>query len=347
MFPFLKFPFMSPADRGILLSALLTATVRASIPTSPAFGFDAPVQGSGKTLLANCVGALAMGEAPPVYPHTGGRDDEEVRKRLFSLLRYGSRAVVWDNVIGTFDSPSLAAMLTSQNVTDRILAKSEVVSVPNNAIILLTGNNLTLFGDMARRVLICRIDPRTDKPFARECGMDPLAYVLKNRVKLTVAALTVLRGYLANKPSKAPGSMASFEGWDNMVRQTVAWVDQDIHPKQYGDPMDAIIEAQSADPEQEILGEVLEAWSELFGDQFVTAAEVIKKLRHFDSHFLSPSKEKQLAECLREISEKAPTASRSLGTALKYRVGRIVNGRCLEKGKDPHKKVAQWRVVLI
>lgn len=64
------------------------------LPTAPAFAFDAPVQGSGKTLLAKCVGALMEGRVPDVWPHTAGRDDEETRKRLFTMLRSGARALV-------------------------------------------------------------------------------------------------------------------------------------------------------------------------------------------------------------------------------------------------------------
>jgi hypothetical protein len=128
--PFREFPVVAPDDWGVLLAALLTAVVRPALPTAPGFGFDAPVQGSGKTLLANCVGVLASGQAPAVWPHTAGKDDEEVRKRLFAALRQGYRALVWDNVVGTFNSAAMSAALTSSNFTDRILGKSESISSP-------------------------------------------------------------------------------------------------------------------------------------------------------------------------------------------------------------------------
>jgi hypothetical protein len=104
----------------------------------------------------------------------------------------------WDNVVGTFDSASMAAALTSANYTDRVLGKSECVLVPNKAILLMTGNNLTLAGDMARRVLVCRIDPRTDQPFAREFDLDPLAHTLAHRQEMVAAALTIIRGWLTS-----------------------------------------------------------------------------------------------------------------------------------------------------
>ena len=52
-YPVSKFPFVSDAARGGMLAALLTAVIRKVLPTAPAFAFDAPTRGSGKTLLAN------------------------------------------------------------------------------------------------------------------------------------------------------------------------------------------------------------------------------------------------------------------------------------------------------
>lgn len=132
--PFSEFPFVGPLDRAAHLGALLTAVVRPSLPTAPAFAYDAPVQGSGKTLLARCVAALATGNEPDGWPASAGADDEETRKRIFTALRDGKRVVVLDHLLGTFDSASLAAALTSPKWTDRVLGKSEAVTVANTTV---------------------------------------------------------------------------------------------------------------------------------------------------------------------------------------------------------------------
>ena len=108
-----------------------------------------------------------------------------------------------------------------------------------------------------------------ETPFAREFDLDPLTYVLEHRQKLIVAALTVVRGYLTAGPAAAAaeGRMASFEDWDDLVRQPVAWAGREICPGKFGDPMDAVIAAQADDPELETLGLVLCAWQEVFGDK--------------------------------------------------------------------------------
>ena len=86
----------------------ISAAVRPTIDTCPAFGFDAPTQGSGKTLLAKSIAALATGKINELTPHVSSRDDEEVRKRIMSIITGGAEAVVWDNILGIFNSASLA-----------------------------------------------------------------------------------------------------------------------------------------------------------------------------------------------------------------------------------------------
>ena len=225
---------------------------------------DAPVQGSGKTLLASCVAALATGHVPEIWPHTAGRDDEEIRKRLFAALRDGTTALIWDNITGVFDSAALAAAITAPVLRDRVLGRSESLSIPNRALLLLTGNNLCPAGDLPRRIITIRIDPGTDTPFARQFDLDPLDYVLDHRTELACAALVLIRGWLTSGAARAEGRMASFEAWDDLVRQTVCWIGTEIAPGEFGDPLDLVRRAQGSDPEQESLFALLEALDAVF-----------------------------------------------------------------------------------
>ena len=140
MEPFAEFPIVSETDEAVFLAALFTAVCRPVLDISPAFGIDAPAQGTGKTYLARCISILATGEAPAVWPHTSSRDDEEVRKRLFATLREGNRVVIFDNLLGIVSSASLAAALTSPFFQDRVLGKSESQRVPNKALFIMTGH---------------------------------------------------------------------------------------------------------------------------------------------------------------------------------------------------------------
>lgn len=336
--PFQSFPFVDATAKGALLAAILTAAIRPVLPTAPAFAFDAPIQGSGKTLLAACVGALIEGRAPDVWPHTQGRDDEETRKRLFTALRTGCSALVWDNVTGVFDSASMAAFITADAMVDRVLGKSEAIRIPNRALLVLTGNNLSLAGDLPRRVIICRIDPQTDQPFARQFDLDPLHHVLNQRLQMLAAACILIRARLTHALQPAPGRLASFEAWDGLVRQTVCWADAVLRPGEFGDPMDLVREAQAADPEADALFALLDALRDHFGDGEFSAKDV--QIAAKGGMMQSP-----LERALLDIAgDRALASARSLGRVLKFREGRIVHGLRLTGRQDMHSKVRVYTV---
>ncbi|MCL1630135.1 hypothetical protein M3N55_15530 [Roseibaca sp. V10] len=335
--PFETFPFVDPAARGALLAAILTAVVRPVLPTAPAFAFDAPIQGSGKTLLATCVGALTEGRVPDVWPHTQGRDDEETRKRLFTALRTGCRALVWDNVTGIFDSASMAAFITADAMVDRVLGKSESMRIPNRALLILTGNNLQLAGDLPRRVIMCRIDPETDQPFARQFDIDPLAHVLEHRMAMLTAACTLIRARFTHEMTPAPGRLASFEAWDDLVRQTVVWAEKVLRPFEFGDPMDLVRQAQAADPEADALFALLDALRSQFHDAEFSAKEVMAAMPQ-----MTPG---SIETAIVDLAgDKTARSARSLGRVLKFREGRIVHGLRLKGRQDKNSGSRIYRI---
>lgn len=323
------------------VAALLTAAVRASLPTAPAFGYDAPVQGSGKTLLAQCAASLATGSPPVLYPHITGSDDGEMRKRLFSALLAGQRTIVLDNILGNFDSVALASMLTSEFMQDRKLGKSESPSVPTGALVLLTGNNMMLTGDMPRRVVPCRIDPQSETPFDRSFSVEPLSYCLVNRQKMIAAALTLIRYYLsANVKRPAPGRTASFEMWDDWVRQTVVYVDQTIAPGQFGDVMDLIKRNQAEDPTKETLRDLLQALYGCFENRVFTASEVASACLRGS---LSESNEGKLNEAVLAVSTSPKISATSVGKVLANRKKRLCDGMQVNEVSG-NKNGRMWRV---
>lgn len=320
MTPFTDFPLVGAKARGALLAGLLTAVVRPALPTAPVLAIDAPVQGSGKTLLASCIAALATGRQPEVWPHVAARDDEEVRKRLLAALRSGSGAIIWDNVIGALNSASLAAAITSPTLTDRVLGRSETVTVRNGAVIVLTGNNLTLAGDLPRRVLVTRIDPGVAIPSARMFCRDPLAEVLSRRLELVAAALTLIRDRISSDAARADGRTASFELWDDMVRQTVAWVGRDLAPGEFDDPLDLMRAAQGEDPDLQALCGLLRALRGEFGAAYFTARDVHARLC---------SSACDIGESLADLAGEPHPSSKSIGRILVFRRDRIALGLVL------------------
>jgi hypothetical protein len=333
--PVRLFPFVDDVDRGVALAAMVTAGLRASLPTAPGFAFDAPTAGSGKTLMGKVIGILATGESPPVLPPAGDRDDE-ARKRLFSALRDGRRVLLWDNVREPLGGAALDAFLTAPTFSDRVLGVSEMATLPNRALLIATGNNLRLVGDTCRRILVARIDAQMERPYGRSFDFDPEQYVQAHRLELVVAALTIVRGWIAaGRPRLGTGRTASFETWDDLVRQPVLWVAEQARALGAGlpgfaDPVEAVERAFGADPETAKLAALLAAWEACFGERPTAVKEAI---RYAEQAGTDPAAQ-ALADALDEAAgERGRVNPRILGRWIERNVGRRNAGRWIEAGR--------------
>ena len=90
-----SFPFVGDADRAVALSGILTTVVRRSIPTAPLHAFNAPVAGSGKSLLVDIASMIASGRPAAVIAH--GKTEEEMEKRLGAAFIAGDALISIDN----------------------------------------------------------------------------------------------------------------------------------------------------------------------------------------------------------------------------------------------------------
>jgi hypothetical protein len=339
MEPFDQFPFVDELARSVHLAALLTVVVRPCLPTSPGFAYDAPVQGSGKSLLAGCVEVLGSGREPTIWPDVDVRNVDEVRKRGFTAIRSGYRTVIWDNVVGEFDSAALAGMMTSQMIKERLFNTQNVLEVPNKTLMIFTGNNFSPVNDMSRRVLICRIDPQTEQPQARSFDLNPKDVCINERQRMVSAALTLIRFYLSSGVKKI-GDTGSFSEWDTFVRQTVMHIGKTIAPNQYVDIAKSIELNQAEDPEMEVLLQLFQEWLKTFESEWVTARQVISKATD-DWTDVDP---KELREALQQLVGPNWTSSKSLGKALKKRNGRLIAGMKLECHGSSGDNAKLWRI---
>lgn len=178
--------------------------------------------------------------------------------------------------------------LTAVKSSDRILGASKQVSLPNRSLMMLTGNNLSVVGDMARRIVTARIDPVSSTPFLRSFDLEPTSYCLKNRQSLAAAAITLMRyhfGYCGGE-RLGNGNTASFEDWDRLVRQSVLRVHADVDPGNYGDVASLFMTSMANDTARESLGQLLQAIVDLVGaDTYVTAADLFNKAKANKTQF--------------------------------------------------------------
>ena len=146
-------------------------------------------------------------------------------------------------------------------------------------------------------------------------------------MELCCAALTLIRGRLNSTAPRARGRMASFEAWDDLVRQTICWIGTEVAPGEYGDPLDLVRRAQGSDPEQESLFALLEALDDLFRCAWFTAKEVSQRASRGRTDAFASAGETALAEALADLGgERALGSTKSVGRILQFREGRIVFG---------------------
>lgn len=343
MKPFDTFNYATDLDRSVALSAILTAVVRPTLDLSVGFAFDAPKQGSGKTFLCECLGLLATGKRPAMSPPIQ-KNEDEIRKTLLSMLMQGTRVIVWDNVMGSFDSATIASLFTGGLFSARKLGKNEQLEVPNRALFTITGNNLLLGSELSRRILTCRIDTGHENPskvvrdLSATNGLKPDAYIEQNRPTLVCAALTLISAYQQSADCLfgdiAPVGSLGYDEWNTLVRAPIVWLAQ--HVEGLTDPKQSIDNNLEADPEQETLAAVLTGIFEWRGSKPFKASDILHYIggrpyidKCFDGEDVTDEIDNSviLGEALEALcgSNGLPKVV-GLGKALSFRRDRIAEG---------------------
>tara|TARA_R110001599_G_scaffold298022_1_gene502320 strand:+ start:10396 stop:12699 length:2304 start_codon:yes stop_codon:yes gene_type:complete len=344
MFVFKDFPFAGILDKSVHLAAILTAIVRPTLRTLPAFSYDASTQGSGKTLLAQTIGAIASGQIPTVWLHTDLKNDEEMRKRLLTIGLNDQNTYIHDNIVGQFKSATLASVLTSGLMSDRKLGTNESPTINFNCLVLLTGNNMLFDSDLVRRVFTSRLESNIENPHHREFDIDPLLYCLENRHQLVNAALTILLGWFNSieylRDWKPEGSIASFEKWADLVRTPIAWLGEYVMPGEYCDISESLNKGREFDSEAQALISLFHNLYDHFEDRSFTSKELSSFLKS------GSMKAQEITETLEDCGQ-SKLSPLSLGKFLGERRGRIAGGIRLHKIQDSTKNSARWKLTKI
>lgn len=225
---FTDFPYVNRAHRSVPIAVILTLIARPAILGSvPAFLFDASTRGSGKTLQTDAIAMIATGRGAPRMNYTS--DEIELEKILGGYALNGSPFICLDNVptMRPFGGGPLDRCITARdNVDLRILGKTRVLTLPWRAAVMATGNNMSLYGDTARRVLMARLEPTEENPERRTkfVHSDLLAWIRTQRPRLVSAALLILRAYFrAGCPNMGCDRWGSFEEWSRLVPQAIVF----------------------------------------------------------------------------------------------------------------------------
>lgn len=334
-----EFPLIDYEDRAAVLAGIITGLVRRSLPAAPMMAITAPTPGTGKTLLGETFSIIGSGRRASVL--SLGQDDSEMEKRLTGMYLAGDLFIFIDNIVVAIGKSDVLNQSVSQPfLRVRPLGGSGMVSVPTHALLVATGNNLAIVGDLKRRVVMVRMDAGTERPEQRTFQRDHLADVFARRGELIRAALTIPLAYLAAGAPAIEGlhPLGGFEAWDRLVRRPLAWLG-------LPDPLKASESLREQDPDLEAMRLLFASWREAFGDKAVTVAEVVAA-GMATALMSSDRTHPELYDGLQLVCSEKPN-TRRLGYWLRAHRDRIVDGMQLRQAdRDEHAKVVRWRVAV-
>jgi hypothetical protein len=306
------FPYADVASKANAFALLLTPIVRPAIEGHvPLALLDAPQAGTGKTLLGEAVSLVATGRRAAMF--TAPVEDPEWAKQITAALQTGATIVMVDNAERPIEAPSLAMALTTGTWQTRLLGRNDVTLIlPQRATWIVTGNNITLRGDLARRCYWVRLDAKLSRPWERTGFKHPglVAWVTKNRGRLVAALLTLARAWFAaGAPEAEVPVLGSFEPWARIVGGILGFA---------GIEGFLANEAALHDQADEETGQwegFLQSWYDCFGERPVLVGEVAQEAHLGDSPELKDSMPDTVMDKTGEVDR------RKLGWALKKKAG--------------------------
>ena len=216
------FPFVTESDRSACLALLMTAIFRRILPAAPIGGVSANTPGTGKSKLVDLISVVATGRPAPVVAI--GSTPEELEKRVDSILLKGDTLASFDNVDRAVKSDILCQIATQSTKSIRVMGLSKIVESPTNVCVMMTGNNLTLVGDLVRRCLMVYLDAGVERPELRVFESDAVLDALAKRGELIRAAILISKAYIdAGCPKVDAPPFGSFETWDRLIRRALIW----------------------------------------------------------------------------------------------------------------------------
>ena len=187
----------------------------------PMFLHHASTPGAGKTLLAEVIGTIIDG-APARF--SGDSDDTERGKRIFGLLINRTRYAYIDNQKEKFGGQQWESLCTSRDFEERVMHTQSMRKVPNDCVWTVTGNNVPISPDMARRLVIIDVDAHGVQRDSGAFRHVPLLPWVQTQRKVIVGhVLRVLDGWCAAGCPRGNVVPASYEDWGAVISGVMQW----------------------------------------------------------------------------------------------------------------------------
>ena len=272
---------ISEAGRANILGVLIANLLRplleyAGLQAFPGLALTATSPGSGKTLLAQCIGAVLSGCTPAMSAFP--TDKEEWRKNITSWVLAGQSLQIYDNlpVNTALDSGHLAGLLTTGRWSDRLLGANTTLDVPVSAQVIMTGNNMHLSTELTRRVIVVHVTPDVDRPWKRTPDNfkhpNIIRYTLTHRGEILGALLSLIQHWVDIGRPKGNEIMGNYE----LLTQSVGGILKSAG--MVGWLINADESSEKMDEERAVWLGLLETWHEHFQDVPITAGELFAQL---------------------------------------------------------------------
>ena len=257
-------------DESTFLVSLMTAVCRASLSLAPGILATAPAfsgAGTGKGLATKAICIIASGAPPSAF--TSGHNAEEMDKRLTAALTEARPAIFLDNYNGKdLTSDILASALTENPCEVRPMGHTSMVKLHTRTLVAMTGNNVQIAEDMARRLLKTDYDAKVENPELRPFKPGFLDTVHQERATLLAHALTIWRWGRQNATLLRQGKpFGSYEVWAEWCRDPLLNLGT-------RDPVDRIAAIKAADPKRKRILTVYEAWWTAHRDHLLPAKDL-------------------------------------------------------------------------
>jgi putative DNA primase/helicase len=294
--------------------------------------------------LVDAVSLIATGTraSVSVLPARSGSNnyaEEELRKRLTSAFIAARQILVFDNISQPIASETLAAALTSEYWSDRLLGRTQEVTLRPRTMFMATGNNLTTSNEISRRCYYVQLESQSSRPWQGRTFRHPelLQYIRTERPALVRALLMLGCAWLrAGSPAPTTRVIGSYEEWCRTIGGILEFAG--IH--------DFLANLQhfyaSVDPAEAAWEAFHLSIESAFGAGKFTATQLVERIR------TDPSLRETLpGEFAGAMSDQVgDSLRRALGNAFRHKNGTRFGDQNIgiEKGGETRNKVVQWLI---
>lgn len=283
---FSDFNFETESCRQNALAALITSVLRPTIRGCvPLYLVDKPQMGVGGSLVCDMIVRISTGR--PLQPSSAPEhnDTAEWEKKIISILNSGETVTCFDNIETNFHNATLSAVITAESYSGRMLGYTNHTTFDNRVFWMGNGINITIGGDMPRRIFTSRLVTDSSRPYQRTGFRisNIKKHTIDHRFEYIRDVLVIAKAYHnAHYPlpvwDEIDGQkhtipiMGSFESWRDYVGGIMVFIGK----KDFLGNVEALLQACESQSSGE--EELLEHLKEKYEDREFTAKSALNDL---------------------------------------------------------------------